>query len=420
MTDQQPVLISDAQVFDGTSDELRRADVLVTGSKISEVSEKPLTAPDGARRIDADGRVLMPGMSDAHWHMIFAPNTMDAMLEADTGLMYTNAVAEAESTLLRGFTTVRDVGGPTFGLKKAIDAGSVPGPRVFPSGALISQTAGHGDFSPAYAAPVTLGGRPSRFDEIGVFAVANGPAEVQAAVRAQLKRGASQIKLALGGGVISDTDPLDTLQYTSEEISAAVQTAADWGTYVCAHVYTAEGIKRAIRAGVKSIEHGHLVDEETLDEMARNNAWLSLQPFQKGDNPLTEEQIKKAEPTSHWDRVAQWAKDRGVRVAFGTDMLFQPGKLGIQSVLMTRFEKVFGAVGTLKIVTSGNAELLGLSGKRSPYGEAPLGVIREGAWADLLVVDGNPLENLSMLADPGKSLALVMKNGAVHKNTLGE
>ncbi|MCT2020872.1 amidohydrolase family protein [Kocuria marina] len=202
-----------------------------------------------------------------------------------------------------------------------MDAGSVPGPRVFPSGALISRTGGHGDFSPAYAAPVTLGGRPSRFDEIGVFAVANGTAEVQAAVRTQLKRGASQIKLALGGGVISDSDPLDALQYTSDEISAAVQTAADWGT----HVYNVEGIQRAIRAGVRSIEHGHLVDEETLDEMARKNAWLSLQPFQKSDNPLTGEQLKKAEPTSHWDRVAQWAKERGGAWRSGRTCSCSPG-----------------------------------------------------------------------------------------------
>lgn len=178
----------------------------------------------------------MPGLMDAHWHMVFAPNTMANMEAADTGLMYANAVAEAERTLLRGFTTIRDTGGPTFGLKQAIDSGAIPGPRVYPSGALIPQTAGHGDFGPAYGLPVTLGGRPSRFEEIGAFTVANGLPEVEAAVRLQLKRGASQVKIALGGGVISDSDPIDTLQYTPEEVRAAVRAAEDWGIYVAAHV----------------------------------------------------------------------------------------------------------------------------------------------------------------------------------------
>jgi imidazolonepropionase-like amidohydrolase len=168
--------------------------------------------------------------------MVFAPNTMANMEAADTGLMYAHAVAEAGRTLMRGFTTVRDTGGPTFGLKRAIDAGAIPGSRVYPSGALISQTAGHGDFGPAFDRPVTLGGRPSRFEEIGAFAVANGAAEVAAAVRLQLKRAASQVKVALGGGVISDSDPIDTLQYTPGEIRAAVQAAGDWGTYAAAHV----------------------------------------------------------------------------------------------------------------------------------------------------------------------------------------
>jgi imidazolonepropionase-like amidohydrolase len=209
---------------------------------------------------------------------------------------------------MRGFTTIRDTGGPTFGLKQAIDSGVIPGPRVYPSGALISQTAGHGDFGSAYDRPVAIGGRPSRFEEIGAFTVANGVPEVEAAVRMQLKRGASQIKLALGGGVISDSDPIDTLQYTPEEIRAAVQVTSDWGTYVCVHVYTVPGIRRAIDAGVRSIEHGHMADEATIKLMADKGVWLSLQPFEAGDNPLTPAQLKKAEPTSHWDRVAALAK----------------------------------------------------------------------------------------------------------------
>jgi imidazolonepropionase-like amidohydrolase len=202
--------------------------------------------------IDGGGRVLMPGLTDAHWHMVFAPNTMANTEAADTGLMYANAVAEAQRTLLRGFTTIRDTGGPPFGLKQAIDSGVIPGPRVYPSGALISQTAGHGDFGPAYDRPVAIGGQPSRFEEIGAFAVANGVTEVEAAVRMQCKRGASQIKLALGGGVISASDPIDTLQYTPGEIRAAVQAAQDWDTYVCTHVYTVAGIRRLVRHAARA------------------------------------------------------------------------------------------------------------------------------------------------------------------------
>ena len=222
-----------------------------------------------------------------YWHMVFAPNTMQDLSTADTGLMYANAVAEAHRTLMRGFTTVRDTGGPTFGLQAAIDAGDIPGPRVYPSGALISQTGGHGDFSPAYTPPLAIGGQPGHYEEIGAFAVANGVPEVLAAVRNQLKKGASQIKLALGGGVISDSDPIDTLQFTPEEIRAAVQATNDWGTYVAVHVYTSAGIRRALDAGIHSIEHGHLADEDTIRLIGEKGAWLSTQPFQLGDNPLT-------------------------------------------------------------------------------------------------------------------------------------
>lgn len=366
--------------------------------------------------IDGAGRVLMSGLSDAHWHMVFAPNSMANMQAADTGLVYGYAVAEAERTLMRGFTTIRDTGGPTFGLKQAIDRGGILGPRVFPSGALISQTAGHGDFGAAYDRPVDLGGRPSHFEEIGAFTIANGPAQVSSAVRMQLKRGASQIKLALGGGVISDSDPIDTLQYTDEEIRTAVQTATDWGTYVCTHVYTVPGIRRAIEAGVRSIEHGHIVDQPTLRLMAQKDVWLSLQPFEEGDNPLSPEQIAKAEPTSHWDRVAAWAKEEGTSVAFGTDLLFQPDSTGAQPQLLSRFAPVFGNVGALKIATSGNASLFALSGERNPYKAARLGVIEPGAWADVLLVNGDPTRDITVLEDYERNLDVIIKDGVIVKD----
>jgi imidazolonepropionase-like amidohydrolase len=411
-------LIRNVRIFDGGDGRVREGQLLVAGDKIADVSSGAIQPPSGAQTIDGGGRVLMPGLTDAHWHMVFAPNTMANMEAADTGLMYANAVAEAQRTLMRGFTTIRDTGGPTFGLKEAIDTGVIPGPRVYPSGALISQTAGHGDFAPPYAVPHTLGGAASRFEEIGAFMIANGGPEVAAAVRTQLKKGASQIKLALGGGVISDSDPIDTLQYTPEEIRTAVQAASDWGTYVATHVYTVPGIRRAIDSGVRSIEHGHMADEATVKLMADKGVWLSLQPFEAGDNPLTPAQIKKAEPTSHWDRVAGWAKAHGTKVAFGTDLLFQPDGTGKQSIMLTRFAKVFGDLGTLRIATSGNCELFAMSGERNPYKEARLGVLQRGAWADMLLVNGDPTQDISVLKDYERNLAVIIKNGKVCKNIL--
>jgi imidazolonepropionase-like amidohydrolase len=412
------ILIKNVRIFDGLSDKVRPGELLVVGSKIKQISSDTINPPQGAEVIDAGGRFLMPGLSDAHWHMTMAPNSMANLEQADTGLMYANTVAEAERTLLRGFTTVRDVAGPTFGIKAAIDTGVIPGPRVYPSGALISQTAGHGDFAPPYARPFGIGGHPSHFEDIGVFTIANGIPEVLAAVRNNLKKGASQIKIAVGGGVISDSDPIDTLQFTPEEIRAAVQAANDWGTYVAAHVYTVAGIRRALDAGVKSIEHGHMADEATVKLIGEKGAWLSLQPFEAGDNPLTPEQMKKAEPTSHWERVAGWAKANNVKVAFGTDMLFQPNGTWKQNELLTRFAKVFGNVETLRIATSGNAALFAMSGERNPYREAKLGVLEDGAWADMLLVDGDPTKDINLLADPQRNFLLIIKDGRIFKNTL--
>jgi imidazolonepropionase-like amidohydrolase len=212
--------------------------------------------------------------------------------------------------------------------------------------------------------------------------------------------------------------PIDTLQFTPDEIRAATQVASDWGTYVAAHVYTVAGIRRAIECGVRSIEHGHMVDEATIRLMTDRGIWLSLQPFQAGDNPLSPAQIKKAEPTSHWDRVAEWAKANGTKVAFGTDLLFQPNGTGLESVMLTRFASVFGNVRTLQIATSGNCDLFAMSGRRNPYGEAKLGVLRPGAWADMLLVDGDPTKDIEILKEYDKKFVVIVKDGTIHKNAL--
>lgn len=237
-------------------------------------------------------------------------------------------------------------------------------------------------------------------------------------MRQQLRKGASQVKIAVGGGVFTDFDPIDTLQFTPQEMRAAVQAASDWGTYVAAHVYGPAGTRRALEAGVKSIEHGQTTDEATVRLIGEKGAWLSLQPFQPGDNPMTPEQKEKAEPTMHWDRVAGWAKQHGVKVAFGTDMLFQPEGTHKQNEMLTRFADAFGNAETLRIATSGNCELFAMSGRRDPYKEAKLGVVEEGAWADVLLVDGDPTKDINVLKDFERNIVVIIKDGDIHKNAL--
>jgi len=414
------ILINNVGIFDGVGGQLTPGNILVSERKIKQVASGPIVPPSDAIIIDGRGRVLMPGLTDAHWHMTIAANTLADMQQADEGLMYANTVAEARNTLLRGFTTVRDVAGPTFGIKTAIDNGVIPGPRVYPSGAMISQTAGHADFAPPYARPFILGGHPSRLEEIGVFAVANGVPEVLAAVREQLKKGATQIKLAVGGGVISDFDPMDSLQFTTEEIRAAVEAASDWGTYVATHVYAATGIRRALEAGVLSIEHGHLADEPAVRLIAEKGAWLSMQPFEAADYPaVSPKQAEKGKPMiGAWERVLGWAKKYGVKVAFGTDLLFQPGGTYKENLLLTRFSKIYSNVETLRIATAGNCQLFALSGARNPYKEAKLGVIQEGAWADMLLVDGDPTKDIDILKDYERNLLVIIKDGNIYKNMI--
>lgn len=413
------VLINNVRIFDGIGDRLRPGNLLIQGSKIKQISASPIVAPRDGTVIDGSGRVLMPGLTDAHWHMTMVANTIADLEQADTGLMYANTVAAAGRTLLRGFTTVRDMAGPTFGIKQAIDKGVIAGPRVYPSGALISQTAGHGDFAPPYEPPKVLGGAASRLEQIGVFTVADGVPEVLGAVREQLKKGASQIKLAAGGGVISDFDPIDSTQFTPQEMRAAVQATSDWGTYVAVHVYTSKGIRRALDAGVLSIEHGHLADEAAIKLIAEKGAWLSTQPFEPGDDPLTAQQVQKTKfMVGAWERILGWAKKYGVKVAFGTDLLFQPHVGFKENIMLTRFAKIYNNVEVLKIATSGNCQLFAQSGPRNPYKEAKLGVLQEGAWADMLLVDGDPTQNINVLADPERNFVVIVKDGKIYKNML--
>ncbi len=259
---QQPqagdaVLFVNVRVFDGKSSALSpSSSVLVKGNVIERVSTSPIDASaiKNVTVVNGGGRVLMPGLIDAHWHAFMASVPQMLLMTADPSYVQMLAARQAEATLMRGFTTVRDLGGPVFGLKRAIDEGVMIGPRIYPSGAFISQTSGHGDFRFSFELPRTPAGPLSHSEVEGVAAIADSPDEVRLGAREQLRHGASQIKLMAGGGVASPYNPLESTQYTEAEIRAAVEAADNWSTYVTVHAYTPRAIRQAVAAGVKCIE----------------------------------------------------------------------------------------------------------------------------------------------------------------------
>lgn len=417
------MILRNVRVFDGVREQTTdNADVLVEGSHIVAVSTSPVAgdASEGVIEIDGRGRFLMPGLTDAHVHLMGNANSMLDFVQGPTGTLYGNTIAEAKRMLLRGFTTVRDMGGDLAPVKGLIDRGTFEGPRIFPSQAMISQTSGHADFAFVYDIPEEFGGRPSRTEDIHFTRVADGVPRVLAAVREQLRQGATQIKLTLGGGAASMYDPLNTLQYTPDEISAAVQAATDYGTYVATHVYTPAGIRRAIAAGVKSIEHGHLADEETVRLVAEKDVWLSMQPFAEDDHhyPDPVRAAKNTEICHGTAQVYEWAKQYGVKTAWGTDLLLEPQSAARQSVMAARLGEFYSSFEALKMLTSGNAELFEMAGERNSYRGGKLGVIAEGAWADMILVDGDPLADLSLIGNPEVNFKLIVKDGQVVKNAL--
>jgi imidazolonepropionase-like amidohydrolase len=415
------VLFKNAKVFDGKSDVLTDpTSVLVVGNKIAKVGGD-IAAPEKATVIDAGGRTLMPGLIDAHWHAMLVRPTPAEAITWDVGYGNLVAGAEATATLLRGFTTVRDVGGPAFGLKRAIDEGVVAGPRIYPSGAVITVTSGHGDFRQPFEVPRTLGGARTRMELTGGSMVADSPDEVRLRTREQLMLGATQIKLTGGGGVASPHSPLDATTFTEPELRAAVEAAENWGTYVAVHAYTPASIKRAIAAGVKCIEHGHLMDEATARLIAERKVWLSIQPFPdelaNAFPPGSQQRARFAEVFAGTDVAYRLARKHKLKTAWGTDIIFSPGLARRQGELLVKLERWYTPAEALGMATGTNAELLALSGKRNPY-PGKLGVVAEGALADLLLVDGDPLANIKLIADPAKNFLVIMKDGKIYKNTV--
>lgn len=417
------ILLENVRVFDGKSPRVSDpTNVLIVGPMIESVSSTASAdASTDVTRIDGGGRVLMPGLIDAHWHSMFLATSPMVGLMSDVGYLNLLAAAQANATLLRGFTTVRDLGGASFSLKQATDEGVVPGPRIYPSGAMITVTSGHGDFRQMFEIPRAIGGAVTRMEQIGASAVADTPDEVRIRVREQLMQGATQIKLTAGGGVASPHSPLDVSTFTLSELRAAVEAAENWGTYVTVHAYTPRAIRTALEAGVKCIEHGHLIDDATAKLMAEKQVWWSLQPFADDGSeqfPAGSPQAeKKKEVVAGTQRAYALARKYKIKTAWGTDILFSTVLAKAQNAWLSRLVQWYTPAEILIMATSGNAQLLAMSGARNPY-PGKLGVVEEGAYGDLLLVNGNPLEDIHLMDDPAKNLLVIIKNGAVAKNSL--
>lgn len=423
--DLAQTLITNVNIFDGRSDQLAVGmDVLVEGNLVEEIGEG-LQASSGATVIDGGGRTLMPGLLDSHVHLMLTDHPHVSIYERSWAYVGAKAAAGAKAMLLRGFTTVRDVGGPVGGLKKAIDEGLVEGPRVLPSGPYISQTSGHADLETSeYKLSPYFTGIPDKAEILGWGFIADGVPEVQKAAREALRTGATQLKVMAGGGVSSFYDPLHTTQYTKEELAAIVTEAAHWGTYVAVHAYTDAAVRQCIEAGVMSIEHAPFLTEKTLKLMAEEGVWMSPQAYLFGMTPEelnivgTPAEPKMRRVNKESTLVMELAKRYRVKISWGTDLFGPLEKQALQPLEFKARAKFFSNLEILRQATSLNAELFELSGELHPYQEGPLGVIEEGAYADLIVVDGNPLDDIEIMTDPRRNFLLIMKDGVIYKNEL--
>jgi len=418
--DDRDIVFDQVSVFDGTSSALSEPTrVLISGNRIAAVGHRIETGPN-VDVIAAPGHTLMPGLIDAHVHLTFSALSMAELMSPDLTPQAAEQAAarEAEAMLLRGFTAVRDVGGPVWSLKARIDRGEVLGPRIWPSGAIVSQTAGHGDFRTPQERSRRFFGQPSRAELLGATFIADGRAEVLTAVRENLRFGASQIKLMAGGGTSSAYDPIDVTQYTFDELRAAVEAAEDWGTYVTVHAYTPRAVRRAIEAGVRVVEHGQLLDEATLELLAENDVWLSLQVLRASTADMDPLRRAKRQPIiENQPNVWSMARRLDINLAWGTDFLFEPKLNAKQNDYILLLQEWFEPAEVLKLVTHDNARLLALSGLRSPY-QGQLGVVEQGALADLVLVRGDPITDLDLIADPEENFVVIMKDGRLIKNRM--
>src|SRR5215468_10276736 len=407
-------LFKNFQMLDPEHDELRGGhELVVEGERIREVSDKPIRAP-AAQTIDCGGRTLMPGLIDCHVHVFLPEVNIRALESVPLTLLTARAAVLMRGMLDRGFTTVRDTGGADWGIKAAVDGGLLPGPRLFISGRMIGPTGGHSD-----PRRRTDGEPPCRCCNAMAFtlALADGPDAVRQAVREQMRQGADQIKIMMSGGVASPYDPLDSLQYTAGEVAAAVEEAHAFGRYVLAHAYTPEAITRAMHGGVRTIEHGNLIDEPAARLMADHGAFLVanlvtyyVMKERAAQFGMTPEMLAKNDLVlEHGYRSLEICKRAGVPVAYGSDLLGQ-----LQNEQSREFLIRGEVMKPLEVIQSATT-----IAARVLRREGLLGVIAPGAAADLLLVDGNPLDDLGLFQDQGAHLAAIMKAGSFHKGPVG-
>jgi imidazolonepropionase-like amidohydrolase len=406
-------LFHSGRLLDPRRDELLDGiQVLVEGDRIKEVSDRPIKSSH-AIRIDIGNRTLMPGLIDAHAHVLLSEVDLPALGSVPLTLLAARATVLMRNMLMRGFTTVRDAGGADHGIKAAAESGIVDAPRLFIAGMAISQTGGHADFrrktQDRFECPCSSG--------VSYTArVADGVPEVIHAARDELRKGADFIKIMVSGGVASQTDPLESLQFRLDEIEAACEEARRWGTYVAAHAYSAEAVKRAVGAGVRTIEHGNLIDEEGARLMAERAAFLvpTLVAYdalrRRGkDYGLTDYSLAKNEVVLNAGfRSLDLARAAGVPIGFGSDLLGELQNDQCREFLIRR--EAMSPQEIIRSATIVNARIL----KR----EGQLGELVAGAFADLLVVDGDPQKDIGLFDDGGPSLSVIMKGGRFYKNRL--
>lgn len=411
----QTVLINDVRIFNGVDAKLSKGNVLVKDGIIQKISTKDITPPDGALVIVGENRVLSPGFIDLHAHLSMQyPISQERFNPLVKGAYAGEA---ARFYLDSGFTSLRGAGGTHPDFAKAIEAGTIYGPRLYASGAIVSQTSGHGDWRLPHELHPTLEGK-SPYLLGGEGVIADGVDQTLMAVRENLKSGATQIKIMGGGGVMSTYDPIHTLQPSPSEIRAAVQAASDWGTYVLAHSYTSEAITRLVENGVKDIEHGLLIDDKTAKLVKKYNAVINTQLviFSSGATTEGMSEINKQKlimVSKGLVNLIRLIKKYDILTGFSTDMIF--GEYTDIGKEFTARAKYWTPAEVLKQATSNAAKIIRMS-KLNRHGN--FGEIREGWVADLVLINGEPLEDISILEDKETAIALVMKKGVIVKNRL--
>ncbi|OED68433.1 amidohydrolase [Vibrio splendidus ZS-139] len=432
-------LFTNVDIFNGTEDKLYEDHhVLIEDNLIKQISATPIEAGE-ADVIDGQGKTLMPGLIDGHAHVMINYNFGDIESNKDLTDISIHATQVAKRYLDDGFTTVRDMGGPAFGLTREIEAGNVVGPRIYPSGAFISQTSGHGDFrdrsDPGFT-PNSVGDI-SNFERMGIGAVADGVPEVLKATRLNLRNGATQIKIMAGGGGSSRFDPIDTTQYSIDETCAIVEAAKDWNTYVAAHTFNDRSVNRLLDCGVKTFEHGFFINDDTMKRIAKEGGYIVPQMWglspDLAKNPLmpAEKLPMVAQLQEEYGDYGKRLLENNVKVVFASDYVGADS----DAERARRYEiywrtQAFGSnFEVLKQMTSTAGEMLAMSGPRGTT-QGKLGVIENGAVADILLIDGNPLEDMAVIgatpewfdADPEyktiDTIKLVMKDGVVYRNEM--